>query len=130
MGNEPKGSEERRRGEWWGAKSGRRGQGRPVRRRMRGNDPGWKFGYLEVDKRRRNYHRHRGGRSGARLEYEGVDAADLLVSALIIRSFINRFSVMIVRRDVCMNQRSVMVMMRVRGGGRCVQMRVRQHHQT
>ena len=97
---------------------------------MRGNDPRWKFGYLEVDKRRRNHNRHRGRRSGGRLEHEGGDAADLLSSAVIIRPFVNRFGVVMVGRDVRMNQRSVMVMMRVRGSGRRVHMRVRRHQQT
>jgi hypothetical protein len=97
---------------------------------MRSYHSRWKFRYLEIEKRRRNQNRCWGGRSGARLEYEGVDAADLLGSALIIRSFINWFAVVMVRRDVRMNQWSVMVVMRVRGGVRRVQMRVRQHHQT
>jgi hypothetical protein len=97
---------------------------------MRSYHSRWKFRYLEIEKRRRNQNRCWGGRSGARLEYEGVDAADLLGSALIIRSFINWFAVVMVRRDVRMNQRSVMAMMRVRGSGRCVHMRVRQHCQA
>jgi hypothetical protein len=97
-----------------------------VRRRVRSHHSRWKFGYLEMDNRRHNQNGRWGGRSGARLEYEGVDAADLLGSAVIIRSFINRSAVVMVRRDVRMNQRSVMIMVRVRGSGRRVQMRVRQ----
>lgn len=92
---------------------------------MRGHHARWNFGHLEVDKRRRNQNRPRGERSGARLEHEGLDAEDLLGSALIIRPFINRLGVVMVRRDVRMNQRSVMVMMRARGSGRRVHMRVR-----
>jgi hypothetical protein len=97
---------------------------------MPGYHSRWKFRDLEMDKRRRNQYRHGGRRSGGRLKYKGVDALDLPASALLIRSFIDRFGVVLVRRDVRMNQRSVMAMMRVRGSGRCVHMRVRQHCQA
>jgi hypothetical protein len=97
---------------------------------MRGSHRRRKFGNLEVDKRRRNQNRYRGGRSGAGLEHEGVDAANLLRSPLVMRPFISRFGIMIVRRHVRVNQRGVMCMMRVRGSRRRVHMRVRQHGQA
>jgi hypothetical protein len=97
---------------------------------MRGNYPGRKFRDLKLHQDRGKHDGHWVRRRRSSLEHEGVDTADLLRSTLLVGGVISRFAVVAMRRDVRVNQRTVVCMMRVCGRRRRMHMRMRQYQQT